>query len=221
MKIDFYTGIHKALRRQLFELSMHLGVLDINNIEHYAAFSQRLLQLVALLKEHAEHEAEHFHPLIAQKIPLEYRQLTTEHSQQDESLNELIADSNAILTLSVGEIRKQAGLALYKKLNLFIADYLAHLGVEETLMPILQACCSDDELLAALQSLLASFSETKIQASIVYMLPALNPVERLQMIAGLLMNAPSDIIAARRKIIMPLLTATERQWLSEQGNVFT
>jgi len=173
MKIDFYTQIHKALRRLLFNLSIKIGAADWTNPQICKEIYDELLQLIALLKVHAHHEEKYFHPLIAKKLKKEEMELHHEHQSQDQLLEELIA-----LTTNKKEKNNDQGLKVYRAFNRFIAYYLEHLEKEESIMPILIERSTIDELLSALNGLIQSFTPQELNDSLVYMLPALNPQER-------------------------------------------
>src|SRR3989338_9159380 len=123
MKINFYTQIHKALRRWLFTVSMNIATLDCHNANSRQLLYGDLSQLIALLRIHAKHEEEFFHPLIAKKIKKHSSdQLDKEHQEQEQQLEEIERVSKKLLAEQDDHV--QTSLGLYQKFNLFIADYL-------------------------------------------------------------------------------------------------
>lgn len=183
MKIDYYTTIHKSLRRLLFNFSMKLACSDFSDTLTCQQLNQELHALFVLLQSHAEHEKMHFHPLIAKK--LNATTLDTEHNQQDTIILELCHLSTAMTQTQNTTTRIEKSEFLYQQFNLFISDYLQHMAHEETLMPALLANHSEEELMVPLHHLFASLTQQEIQDSITYMLPAINPIERQHLLNSL------------------------------------
>lgn len=178
MKIDFYTQIHKALRRRLFLLAIELGKLDDSDIVQINHLNHELNDLFALLHLHAHHEATHFHPLIRRKLPHAVASLDAEHQEQETAMALIQNKMQLLISNNNPDKNKNIILEIYRLFNFFIAGYLAHLDEEEKIMPQLWACCTDAELMNALTGLLNSFSSTELSASLNYMLPALNTQEK-------------------------------------------
>ncbi len=188
--IDFYTQIHKALRRWLFNFSINISTTDFTDHNQCRALDQELSQLFALLRAHAHHEEAFFHPVISKYLAATYSEtLSHEHEAQEKSLIAIEKISKSICENNQAIIREQHTLLLYKTFNNFIADYLQHLNEEETIMPLLQERCTDAELLQPITALITSLTTDKIMESITYMLPALNPQERTNYMTHLLQNA--------------------------------
>lgn len=168
-KVDFYTLIHKAIRRRLFLVSIQIGRTDFDEEESFSELRQEILSVIQLLKEHAHHEETYFHPLIVNALP--EVSLDSEHQHHEKSLQ---AIESRLTEISLSPQKTELWLMLYSDFNIFIANYMQHLATEELIMPVLWQHYSQEELLKALQTMLQSFSEQYLKESMDYMLPALN-----------------------------------------------
>jgi hypothetical protein len=180
-RIDFYTKVHKGLRAGLFAVSQRAAALDYADSTSVQALAAELRALLGRLSAHAAHEARFIHPLLLQKIgescfDPEHAALELEQDSVGHALARLIA--------APAEEREQSGLALYRTLNRFICNYLGHLEREEAIMPLLHERCSDAELANVMTRFGASRSPQETLADLRWMLPALNPMEQGEMLAG-------------------------------------
>ena len=171
-KPDFYTLMHKCLRRRLFLASSALATIDFNDKDAFGKLKEELTTLFARLKKHAYLEDTHFHPLIQRVLPT--MDLDAQHLQLESSLCDL---KEWLETLSSSSQKIEPGAALYHQYNDFLGHYLQHLAEEERIMPELRELCSVEELNQAHQALLASFTPEDMKAGMEEMLLSLNPGE--------------------------------------------
>lgn len=185
MRVNYYQTIHKALRRLLYLFSIELGCEDMGVLENVQKLQTQFLQLKTLLEEHAHHEDKYLHPFISQKLPKESIEIEKEHTEQHKHMQAIADMFTLVLTQSDLQQRQQLGYQLYVLFNRFVADYIAHLDQEEAvIMPLLWQCCdNDDELMKPLQTFLASKTKQNFIDSLDYILPAMNPQEREQMLS--------------------------------------
>lgn len=125
---DFYTIIHKHLRRSLFEISTQLGGLDRTNVaERVEAFRG----IAGMLRGHARQEDANLAPMLGDASPDLEVALTSSHEELEE---QLAAIEDQILRLPSLEADQfeAAALDAYRCWNRFLSAYLMHLDEEET-----------------------------------------------------------------------------------------
>ncbi|MBO9540899.1 hemerythrin domain-containing protein [bacterium] len=175
--IDFYTNIHKALRRELFNVSVLAGSTDVSDPEALARLRAAFTEVAALLRDHARHEDDFLHPVLGLHVPDELPPLESEHAELEHRLDEL---EHQLSRLETAEPESHtAGLGFYRALNRYISDYLAHQDREESdVQPRLWACESQGDLGAMMGRFVAALAPHDILRNAAYMLPALSPAER-------------------------------------------
>ncbi len=192
MSIDFYSQIHKALRRCLYLLATETAATDFTAMHACHDICERISRLGDLLRSHAQHEEAYIHPLVSKKFPEAAQKMDQAHITLECEFSGIIKHSKDLLITDQAETRNSIGLTLYKEMNCFIARYILHLEEEESLMPALQNNFTEDELSEVLNSLIKSISMQELINSLEYILPAINPEERLIMISNILKGASSE-----------------------------
>lgn len=172
MLVDFYTHIHKALRRKLFHVSIQTGKTDFTNNDSFMALQYEVNTLFKGLRSHTEHEEKIVHPLL-QKLPqTSVEALDVEHHTEELLLNKLEANFGAIVK---SQDRIEEGLKFYQGLNHFIARYLHHLHEEEQVhLPALLKHHSKDKSVEIFDTFLTSINSEKALHTLNDLLPALN-----------------------------------------------
>jgi hypothetical protein len=113
---------------------------------------------------------------------------------------------------SCAEASTRAGLVqqLYRELTLFVAENFQHMHVEETAHnAVLWARYTDAELLAIHDALVASIPPQEMLATARWMVPSMNPAERLGLLSGIRANAPAPAFQAILDTVQPHLTQGE------------
>ncbi|MEU6057885.1 hemerythrin domain-containing protein [Streptomyces sp. NPDC047097] len=186
-RIDLYRNIHMGQRARLFALAVELGAADGADQAVAEEFADRALAMTAELREHADHEDTHIHPLLRERAPAAADALDAEHIRLDAALAAL--DERARAFPKAGshtragsdaqagsDARAEAQHALYLAVNELISAYLAHLHAEETVaMPALWAAYGDGELGAVFGGFQATRSPEQRLGDLRGMLPALPP----------------------------------------------
>lgn len=212
MKIDFYTQIHKAIRRNLFNLSIKIASADHNNLKARQHNHEVLMKVMDLLRAHAKHEEKFFHPLIERKLQMTL-QIEDEHRHQEEELMTLeVLSDELVLENNINNLSEKYN-HLYNKINHYISEYLKHMAHEEQIMIQLQMVCSEKELIDALQSLFDSLSQEEVKDSINYMLSALNPIERFNMMNALLSQADNALKSEYMALAEQTISAQDWEYL--------
>ncbi|PRH81036.1 hypothetical protein C6N75_00895 [Streptomyces solincola] len=177
-RIDLYRNVHMGQRARLFALAVELGSADGADPAVAGECADRALAMTAELREHADHEDAHIHPLLRDRAPAAADALDAEHIRLDAALAALDERARAFPG-AAPDARAEAQHALYLAVNELISAYLAHLHAEETVaMPALWAACEDAELAAVFGGFQATRSPGQRLTDLRGMLPALPPPVR-------------------------------------------
>jgi hypothetical protein len=190
---DFFTLIHKGLRRELFAVTTMAGSTDWTDQTAVAAVGDRWCELHHLLEIHPAHEDEHFFPLLEGRAPDVLASVESQHHELDATLTKLGEVIRGALTTP----SEAGGLNVHRELSEFVGRYLLHLIDEETIvMPAIWQHCSDDEIGRARAAFLAAMPPDDASLSRAVMLPAMSPAERVQMFEIVRAAAPPPVFAS-------------------------
>ena len=188
--IDFYTFIHKSLRRQLLDLLIAAGALDFTDRAALMRLSSDFERLLSNLRAHAQHEDKFLHPVLAQYLPEAKEMFATAHGKQEAWLDSMERDFRTASDAHSTEL----GAAFVRELGRFVGYYLVHLAEEEDLNADIAVKVPRDELLSAMAAFQASRSSDQVTRDLELMLPALNRQDRFAVLAPLETNAPPAFI---------------------------
>jgi hypothetical protein len=194
--VDFYTFIHKSFRARLFEASVTVGRTDWSNSDHADSARAVIEQLFADLKEHAAHESEFWHPLIARVNPDALRSLEAEHAGQDREM-----EGMQVLLTQAANGDLEAGQEFYRAFNAFIGDFLLHLAEEETGNPLLWSAYREGQLGDAYNAFRLSLPLEESLRYLETMLPVMNRQERAMLFASMA-GAPPPVVEALRALVL-------------------
>jgi len=197
-RFDIYATIHKALRLFMTDTLLGLGRLDLDDPQDLAA---GLAQLDALLDAagcHLRHENEVVHPAIEARSKGVSQRIAAEHQEHLDTIAMLRAQAAALRAEPVAA----AAHRLYRQLAAFVAENFEHMDVEETRHnQALWAAYDDAELRAIEGRILAGIGPQEMSQWLRWLIPALNPRERAQLIAGLPLGARAPVLASARSLL--------------------
>lgn len=177
-RLDLYTPIHKAIRHFMTDTLLRVGRMDVFDPAELQATLGQLDGLLDQCIAHLDHENHFVHAAIEARRPGASHRMAEEHLQHLESIDALRTDADQ-LRRALPDRRPGLALRLYRHLALFVADNFAHMHHEETVHnTTLWALYTDAELHALHARLLASLQPEEAEATMHWMLPALNPGER-------------------------------------------
>lgn len=152
-RLDLYQPIHKALRSFMGDTWVRLGALDTSDAGEVEATLGQSETVLALMASHAHHENDFMHPAIELGRPGATERVAGEHVEHLASIEALQAE---VTTLRQHPGAERAS-RLYRRFALFMAENLAHMHFEETVLgAALWDTHNDAELEALHQALLAS-----------------------------------------------------------------
>jgi hypothetical protein len=143
---DFFTVIHKGQRKELFAATVLAGTIDWEDATAADDFVALWSKLTSMLDAHAAHEHKHFFPLLVQHAPEIVAAVEAAHEDLE---HDLLTLTDTIAVAASTRIRSH-GLAVYRQVSAFVANYLLHILDEETIvMPAIWQHCTDAEINAA------------------------------------------------------------------------
>lgn len=207
---DIYRNIHKALRAYTADTMVRLGRVDHEDTEELTAVLAQVRELATFTAGHLFHEDRFVHPAMESRAPGSSKDCAGEHEHHDHACRKLISLAASAVQASVDE-RPLLIKQLYQQLNVFFAESLVHMHAEETENnAVLWATHSDAELAAIEQALVASLTPEEKGIGFRWMIPALNPQERAQLLAGVRRGVPAPVFEGMLGQVRGLLT--EREW---------
>lgn len=174
---DVYRGIHKALRRRLFQLCLQAGTLDGAEAYQREALAHAWESLVASLRAHTLHEERFLHPLLSREPGLR-----TTLEEGHEAHEQALAVLEQLLARLCSTAQEASARALahdfYRALCAFTGDYLVHLEAEEgEARAALARHCTPAEVEHVQRLLLEAMSEQERTRDLLDMLDAASPPE--------------------------------------------
>lgn len=188
---DIYRDVHKAIRNEMFEVTMAAGSLDpddrLARREHVA----RVHALIDLLVHHAEHEDVHLDIEITRVDPALMDAITVAHDELEAALVRLGRLADASLVTDDG---RAGAHALYLELAAFTGAYLQHQDFEERV--VMRAMCgaySVEELIEIHTRIVTSIEPQLNFRFTALMLPAINVVDRVEVLGGMRATMPPEV----------------------------
>jgi hypothetical protein len=191
-RTDFYTVVHKGLRKRLFETVVLAGTANYADPDDRARLAAAIAGIVTTLREHAKHEDEFVHPIIEEVLPEVARTLTSEHEEHNRALDEV----ERAFAIAVAERTDAAAHLAYRVLARFTAHFLAHIEEEEAGQGRIWERAGEARFAAAMSAFKRSRTLDQSLAGWADMLPAMNPGERATMLRGLRAGAPEAVFTA-------------------------
>ena len=208
-RVDMYSGIHKALRALMADTLLAVGRMDCDDALERAQTMQRVQELLDFCGNHLKHENEFIHAAIEARAPGASEVIAHEHEEHLRDIALLAAAARQVLECAVLE-RPRAAQVLYRELTLFIADNFHHMNVEETAHnAVLWARYTDAELGAIHDALVGSIPPAEMMYTARWLVPFMNPLERLGLLDGIRAKAPAPAFQAILDVVKPHLTPQE------------
>lgn len=195
-RVDLYVGIHKAMRALMADLLVMVGRMDPADDAEVARTVARVLQFAEFCTAHLTHENEFVHVAMEARQAGSSTSIATEHVEHEEAIARLKRAASS-LPACQGVQREREALDLYRQLALFVAHNFEHMHIEETTNnQVLWTHYSDAELLALHARLVASLPPQENLFVLRWMIPAMTPGERLQVLQDMQAHAPAPAFAA-------------------------
>lgn len=194
-RYDLYGAVHKGLRKAGCELLVRLGSADYGDPQECEAVLENLRSYLMMAGSHVVHEDENIHDLLRQRggstdvVDDQH----DDHRTAFALLEKLAADIEKAWPLH----KAAAGRKLYLAFAAYLAEDLAHMHEEETVVaPALWKSFTDEELVVLEMRIVASMPPEKNMAFMRMMIPAMNPAERAALLGAMRKGAPPEIFSA-------------------------
>jgi hypothetical protein len=156
-----------------------------------------LEHFLELLHEHATHEDRTVFAATHKFEPEMIDALEAEHKDIGEQLDQVHQNIARVQAANTNEERIEAGAALNRSVNNFIAFYLGHLTREEkSVLPATWKHFTDDELVAMRIDVQRNTPPARFAEWMRWMFPAMNINELVEMFKGLKAHAPPQFYEA-------------------------
>lgn len=197
-RFDIYAPIHKALRLFMTDTLQRLGRLDLDDPQDLAAGLGQLDTLLGAASSHLQHENDCIHPALELQQAGASQRIAGEHREHLDTIATLRAHAAALRAAP----EAAAAHRLYRQLAAFVAENFEHMDMEETRHnQALWAGYSDAELQAIEHRILAGIGPQEMSLWLRWLILALNPAERAQLIAGLPPAAREPVLDSARALL--------------------
>ncbi|MFN0183684.1 MAG: hemerythrin domain-containing protein [Aquabacterium sp.] len=205
-RFDLYAAIHKALRLAMADTLARLGSLDVADTGPCQGTAAQVQSLLDMCRGHLQKEERYVHPLIEARCAGRSLRIAAEHVEHQAAIDALEAGLVAFRCAPSAV----AGHRLYRRLAVFVAENLAHMEYEESVHnEALWASCTDEDLLAVHDAILAGLEPAEAGEVLHWMLPALSHEERAGMLAGMRAMAPPPAFEGAVQLARQRLSAGE------------
>ncbi len=176
-RAEIFINVHKGLRRGLWSLAMRIGELDWDDDEEVQSAGQEFENMLLFLREHSANEDEIQFSFLEQRAPGTTRKEQEEHRELEYRLDLLEKHWYQLLR---EKQREEPGYQFYLEYNKFLSSYLDHMDREEReLTEAFYRHCSDSEIDDTFKQIVARTSPQDMSVMLTYMIPAMNPSDRL------------------------------------------
>jgi hemerythrin-like domain-containing protein len=202
-RFDLYATIHKALRLFMTDTLVRVGWLDADDTAELTATLGQVDALLEACRDHVAKENKFLHTAIEARRPGGSERIAAEHGQHLDAIAALEAETAALRALP----NAPAVQRLYRHLARFVADNFEHMELEEAQHnAALWATYSDAELQEIHQRILAAIEPDEMARILRWMVPAMSPAERAQMLGQMQQQLPPEGMRGVLAIVRPHLS---------------
>lgn len=190
-RAEIFINVHKGLRRGLWGLALKIGELDWNDEAEVQDAGRELENMLLFLREHSANEDQIQFSFLEQRAPGSTRTEQEEHRELEYRLDLIEKHWYQLLRETQ---REEAGYRFYLEYNQFLSSYLDHMDREEReLTDAFYRHCSDPEIDDAFKKIIARTSPQDMSVMLTYMIPAMNPSERVAFLAKAKASATPEV----------------------------
>lgn len=212
---DVYRDILKAIRAELFAVTVEAGSVDPGDGQGIAAVAVHVRDVVRFLTEHAEHE-DAVDTVLRSVSPALADEINGDHEVLEARMATLVELAEAAHVAPVAE-QRWALHRLYIELAAFTSDYLAHQDREERIvMPALEAAVGVPGVIAIHEQIVTTMPPEQLFGGLALMLPAMNIDDRTEMLGGMQAGAPAEVFNQLWSLACSVLPATDAAALASR-----
>lgn len=205
--VDLYRDIHKGIRAELFAITSTAGNLDPAEYTDRSALADHVVSVFAVLESHAHHEDAVIDPALEQHFPGLAERVRRDHERLERRFARIVDVAGAFVHVDAADHRRLAHL-LHLELAGFTSAYLLHQDLEEReIMPVLERRLGAEAVAAMHGAIVSSIPPEELARSLAFMLPAMNVLDRVEMLAGIRAAAPAPafdaMVGLARSVLRP------------------
>ena len=205
--VDLYRDIHKGIRSELFAITTTAGNLDPTDRTDRVALADHVNSVAGVLESHAHHEDAVIDPALDEHFPRLAERVRDDHAVLERRFARVVDIAGAFVHVDTDDERRLAHL-LHLELAGFTSAYLVHQDLEEReIMPVLERRLGIDEVLSMHVAIVGSIPPDELARSLAFMLPAMNVLDRVEMLGGIRAAAPTPafegILGLARSVLCP------------------
>jgi iron-sulfur cluster repair protein YtfE (RIC family) len=207
--LDLYRDIHKAIRSELFAVTLQAGNVDPSSRPGRVEVASRVDSVVDLLLFHAEHEDTYVQPSVERHLADLADQIEGDHVRLEAWMDSLRNMANEAVAAQ-GAAQRAEAHRLYIELAAFTSSYLAHQDLEErVVMPALDAALGFEAVLGIHVSIVSNIPPEQMAQSLAIMIPAMNIDDRTELLGGMRAGAPPEVFEGIWGLTGSVLPASE------------
>jgi hypothetical protein len=205
--VDLYRDIHKGIRAELFAITTTAGSLDPTDRGDRRALADHVTSVAGVLESHAHHEDAFIDPALDEHFPALAERVRGDHDALERRFTRIVDLAGALVQVDAADERRLAHL-IHLELAGFTSAYLVHQDLEEReIMPQLERRLGVEATLALHGSIVGSIPPDELARSLAFMLPAMNVLDRAEMLGGIRAAAPAAafeaILGLARSVLCP------------------
>ncbi len=213
--VDMFRDIHKAIRSELFEVTLAAGRVSPLDIGGRAELARQVVGVRDLLVAHAMHEATYVEPVLEEHLPDMAEVLAREHAAIEARLEELV-EMAAWAAAGEGPAARARTHRLHLDLAEFTARFLDHEDYEERrVAPAMEGAIGAEGVAAVQQALVSGIPPAQRASSLAIMLPALNVDDRAEVLGGVRAEEPAEVFAGVWALVESVLTPVQVRELAD------
>jgi hypothetical protein len=204
MSFIFYQFQHKAIRNFFSEINLLCGSTNFQSVTEVEFLRDRILKLMSLLASHSYIEEQVILPALRKnEIELSDKD-SHDHKKLDDKLFQVIGKIQKLV--SVTDESQEQGNILYLLFTGFQAEYLLHMIHEETETATLLLNNLSPIELSDLKETISKRTPAPIMKDwLTYGLPAMNQIERIEVLKPMVSNVPAESLPATLSIVKNVL----------------
>jgi hypothetical protein len=207
--LDLYKDIHKAIRSELFTVTLQAGNVDPSSRPGRVEVCDHVEGVIGMLVGHAHHEDTFVQPSIEQHLPDLAEQIDGDHVRLERWMDNLRNLAYEAVG-ATGPTQRAEVHRLYTELAAFTSSYLAHQDFEEReVMPALDKAIGFEAVLGIHVSIISTIPPDEMAQALAVMIPSINIDDRAELLGGMRAGAPAEVFEGVWGLTRSVLPASD------------
>jgi hypothetical protein len=214
-RYNVFNQIHKGLRALLYDTALHLQHTDFTSFDEAERAFDKMESVLKAFHLHAEHEEGYLLAAVGKVNPILVNELECEHEKGAFLSHRMRSLVLVYLHATSTSARCEAGDAICKSFNEFIAFSLYHMNKEEEkLNDSLWLNYKDEEIIAIQKVLVESLPSEDLEFAHTWMLKGNSNTEIILWLRAVKNNAPDFVFKGLMNLAESVLS--EERWTKVQ-----